>query len=322
MKLSDIRALTRQLPPDANRSDTAQRNALLRALGYEPGTLYQELEMESRFVDTHQDISWSNANVSLHSHAFYEVLCCRNTCGAEYLVGSERYRLQKGDIVFISPGVSHRPLLPEHMTEPYIRDVLWLSPEFMDIQRRLLSGAFAGEQRSSSLLRTAGTRWEALCELFRNGVLEAEQAAPGWEGVVIGNTVTLIALLARAFFDHKHLSLKAERPELLDLAMAYIEQNLSSKITLADAARQLYVSESTVSQTFRNKMGVSFHQCLTQRRLIAAKRLIEKDVLLEDVGHAVGFPDYSTFYRAFKKEYGISPRQYRKLQEDAIHPEP
>ena len=128
----------------------------------------------------------------------------------------------------------------------------------------------------------------------------------------------LITHLARAFYDRTDLSPSAERPELLDRAMAYIEENLASKITLADAARYLYVSESTVSQTFRNKMGVSFHQCLTQRRLIAAKQLIVHDVLLENVGQMVGFPDYSTFYRAFKKEFGISPRQYRKLQEEIL----
>ena len=321
MKLSDIRKLTQQLSPDINRADPAQRNALLRSLGYEPGSLYQELEMESRFVDTHQDISWSNAHVSLHSHAFYEVLCCRNTCGAEYLVGSERYRLQKGDIIFVPPGVSHRPLLPDKMTEPYTRDVLWLSPEFIGILKNIHSDSFAGAVRSSSLLRTAGTKWEYLCDLFRTGVQEAEGAVPGWEGVVLGNTITLCTHLARAFFDHRNLSLHAERPELLDRAMAYIEENLCKKITLADAAHHLYVSESTVSQTFRNKMGVSFHQCLTQRRLIAAKQLIQEDAVLEDVGIRVGFPDYSTFYRAFKKEFGISPRQYRKMQQLTSFPE-
>ena len=61
-------------------------------------------------------------------------------------------------------------------------------------------------------------------------------------------------------------------------------------------------------------MGVSFYHCVTQRRLIAAKSLIERGTNLEVVSHQVGFADYSTFYRAFKKEYGISPRQYRKLQ--------
>ena len=68
-------------------------------------------------------------------------------------------------------------------------------------------------------------------------------------------------------------------------------------------------------------MGVSFHQCLTQRRLIEAKRLIARDVMLEDVGQSVGFSDYSTYYRAFKKEFGISPRQYRILQEVSLPPE-
>ena len=61
-------------------------------------------------------------------------------------------------------------------------------------------------------------------------------------------------------------------------------------------------------------MGVSFYRCVTQRRLISAKSFIEQEIPLEDVGRRVGFSDYSTFYRAFKKEFGISPRQYRKLQ--------
>ena len=46
-----------------------------------------------------------------------------------------------------------------------------------------------------------------------------------------------------------------------------------------------------------------------------AKTLIEKGHLLETVEAEAGFHDYSGFYRAFRQEYGISPRQYRSLQE-------
>jgi hypothetical protein len=135
----------------------SHRHALLQSLGYEPGTLYQELEMESRFVDTHQDVSWSNFSVNLHSHTFYEVLCCRNTCGAEYLVGAERYRLQKGDIIFVPPGISHRPLLPEKMQEPYIRDVLWVSPDFVRMMKDMFP-AEENEQNAAIIKR--------ICELY------------------------------------------------------------------------------------------------------------------------------------------------------------
>ncbi|MBR6790820.1 MAG: helix-turn-helix domain-containing protein [Oscillospiraceae bacterium] len=107
-------------------------------------------------------------------------------------------------------------------------------------------------------------------------------------------------------------------PDLLERAMAYIEKNLSRKISLAETAQHFYVSESTVSQIFRKKMGVSFYRCVTQRRLIAAKRLIPEAHNMEEVAEQTGFSDYSSFYRAFKQEYGISPRQYRILQENAI----
>ncbi len=61
-------------------------------------------------------------------------------------------------------------------------------------------------------------------------------------------------------------------------------------------------------------MGISFYQYVTQRRLVAAKNLILQNIPMEIVAGKVGFSDYSSFYRAFKSEYGISPRQFREHQ--------
>ena len=317
MKLSDIRKLSGYFAYGESKATQEQVNSLLRGMGYDPDSFYQELEMDSPLVDTHRDTSYSNAQLQLHSHSFYELLYCRGDCGAEYLVGSQRYRLQRGDIIFVPPGVSHRPLLPEQMTEPYRRYVLWLSQEFMERFALLFPKDDLEQVPYSTLLRTAGTKWEGLAELFRDGVKEAENQAPGWEAFVVGNTTVLLTQLRRALQEHSAMLMKAEKPELLDRVLGYIEENYSKKVTLAETAKWFYVSESTVSQTFREKMGVSFYRCVTQRRLIAAKAQIQAGENLEHIGQQVGFADYSTFYRAFRKEYGISPRQYRKLQEEA-----
>lgn len=314
MKINELRKLTQNYTTPTTPQEQQVQYDYLRSLGIEPTSFYQEMDMSSRYVDTHRDVSFSNTMVQLHSHSFYEVLCCTNTCGAEYLVGSERYRLQKGDIIFIAPGLSHRPILPEHMVEPYKRDVLWISKEFVELLVRNEPELMDGRKRASNLLRTAGTRWEFLAEKFRFGVQEFESQAPGWETAVMGNTMVILTHLRRAFRDHSAAPLKAEKPELLDQVMAYIERNYAQKITLGDVAKYFYVSESTISHLFKQKMGVGFYRCVTQRRLIAAKTMIQEGKHLEDISQAVGFSDYSAFYRAFKQEYGISPRQFIQLQ--------
>ena len=316
MKLSDLKKLTQHVSFTDSAASQAQVQNFLRSMGYDPSAFYQELEMDSFLVDTHRDTSYSNAQLNLHSHAFYELLYCASTCGAEYLVGSDRYRLQKGDIIFIPPGISHRPLLPESMTQPYKRYVLWLSPEFIQNFSRLLTAVPTVKPPYSTLLRTAGTKWSYLEEWFLQGIREAEKQKPGWEAAVVGNTVTLLTHLLRAV-DDRSASLSAEKPVLLDRLMAYMEDHLSERITLEDTARKFYISPSTISQLFRQKMGVSFHRCVTQRRLIAAKELILGGTALEDVSRQVGFSDYSAFYRAFRQEYGISPRQFRTISKEA-----
>lgn len=314
MKISQLQQLMEVIPHNVAALDPVQRDEYLIQIGMDPGGIYQELEMSSRFADTHTDVSTVNSHVKLHSHMFYELLYCVDAVDVEYLVGAERYKLQRGDIVMISPGVSHRPLLPEIMVTPYKRHILWISMEFMENLRQTFPELRALDTSASVMLRTADSPWAYLGDLFQSGVTEAERRYPGWEAALLGNTVTLLACLHRAFLDRASGTMKAEKSELLEQLLAYVEQHLSERITLSDAAHQFFVSESTITQLFRKKMGVSFYRFITQRRLITAKSLIEKGISLNHVAAQSGFGDYSVFYRAFKQEYGISPRQFRKLQ--------
>lgn len=314
MKLTDVQRLARQIPPEFDPKDIVQRNRILQQMGLDPDNLYQELEMSNPFVDTHMDVSFPGTPVNLHSHDFFELLYCTNTCGVEYLVGAERYRLQKGDVIIVPPGISHRPLLPAVMEEPYRRIVLWINRNFMERILQSIPQSQNALQRQAVMLRTGGTRWENIGILFENGLQAAQSGGPESQLLLVGNTLTLLGQIHRAVMDRATDTMAAEKPQLLERALAYIEENLSEKIALAEVARQFFVSESTISQLFRKKMGVSFYRCVTQRRLIAAKALIAESKPMEQVAEMTGFGDYSAFYRAFKQEYGISPRQYRNLQ--------
>ena len=316
MKIDDMRKLTKLEFPHTEE-DHHKMIAYLQQIGIDPTNLYQELEMSSRYVNTHRDTSYSNATVSLHSHNYIEILYCRTSSDVEYLIGSERYKLQKGDIVFVPPGVSHRPIMPEKLTVPYERDVLWISQEFVKMIAGISSGDAIDPPEYSVPIRTGGTRWEFLGELFRAGVIEEEKKRPGWEVAVFGNTLTILAHMKRAYAERSTGTMKAERPELLDKVTSYIESHYAERITVSDLSRKFYVSDSSISHLFKEKMGISLYHYVTQRRLISAKNLIAEGTALEQVGSRVGFSDYSTFYRAFKQEYGISPRQYRNMQENS-----
>lgn len=309
-----IREISRRFSAPANPEEYQKLKEQLKQEGVDFQNFYQELEMSAPMAETHRDESFTNATITLHSHAFYEMLFCQSSDGVEYLVGADRYRLQAGDIVIVAPGVSHRPLLPENMEVPYKRDIIWFSEALVELLPQMLPGSRLSLPGTDVIfLRTKGSKWDFLGQMFRSGVKEAERGRPEYEGVVLGNTITILSQLARALEESGGSGMEAEKPELLDRVMAYIEAHLSQKITLEETAGHFYVSVSTVTQLFRQKMGTSFYRCVTQRRLIAAKTRIGQGESLEDVSRAVGFQDYSSFYRAFKKEYGISPRQFTRL---------
>lgn len=315
MKIAEVMDQVRQA--SGNTLDMLELKQKLDAMGICLENIYQELEMSSAYADSHRDISTAGERVQPHSHSFFELILCCSCDNVQYLLGSQRYRLQKGDVLLIPPGISHCPLFPETMHRPYERIVVWVNAELLlQFYQKWPEMKYDRERWSNScLLRTAGTLWESpVAEAFQRGCSEAEKRSPGWEAALYGNTTMLITLLNRAMLsDQRHPV--SEQSELLDELLTYVETHLKEKISISSAARQLLVSESTITHLCRKRLGISFYRYITQQRLMVAKQLMQEGLPLGQIGEMAGFCDYSSFYRAFRQEYGFCPREFRNLQD-------
>lgn len=60
-------------------------------------------------------------------------------------------------------------------------------------------------------------------------------------------------------------------------------------------------------------MQITIHKYIKLKRLIKAKELIRQNLPITEVYIKSGFGDYSNFFRAFKLEYGITPKEYYKI---------
>ena len=277
------------------------------------GNLYQELEMSSSLVNFHRDTTYVKQNISIHSHSFFEVMYCRSSDRVEYLVGSKRYRLVAGDLIIVAPGVSHRPIFPDDMQYPYERDILWVSVDFMKKLSHVFPSTNINSSHGALFVRTRGTGYGYIADYFTNGIAESESELVGWEESTAATALLILTHAYRAISSSDSVSFGEEKPTLINSLIEYIEGNLDSPLTLDSAAANFYVSRGTVNKAFRDTMDTTFHKFLTQRRLILAKLLIKEGEGMDSVAEKCGFSDYSIFYKAFKKEYGLSPREFSKL---------
>ena len=84
-------------------------------------------------------------------------------------------------------------------------------------------------------------------------------------------------------------------------------------ISLERLAAELFVSKYHIAHVFKDEIGMSIHQYISKKRLARCREALLGDVPVTKVYLLFGFHDYSSFYRAFKKEYGISPKDFKEL---------
>ena len=100
---------------------------------------------------------------------------------------------------------------------------------------------------------------------------------------------------------------------LVARAQRWMEKSLSEGFSLAELARHLAVSERTLNRRFKLATGEAPLHYLQSLRVDVAKRLLEtKGLNVDAVSARVGYGDLSTFRRLFRRETGLSPRDYQR----------
>ena len=95
-------------------------------------------------------------------------------------------------------------------------------------------------------------------------------------------------------------------------AIAYAAEHYPEKLTTADVAAAVGLSEGHFSRLFQKSAGMTFREHLNCVRVEQSKHLLRAtDYPLSEIAVSVGFPDQSYFCKIFKRITGMTPGQYR-----------
>lgn len=127
--------------------------------------------------------------------------------------------------------------------------------------------------------------------------------------------IELLSLACNCLEHHLELLSTTEKSNNSDVlrVIAFLESNLHQKITISDLTKRFQMNRTDLSRLFVNYTGETIMQFVNRSRIeLAATFLRDTTIPMSEVMERTGFADYSYFSRTFRKQKGVSPRNYRK----------
>lgn len=256
--------------------------------------------------------------VDLHIHDYYEFYFFLEG-DVQIQIGEEIFPVRYGDIMLIPPHLPHCTIIRSHDT-PYRRFVFWISQEYCN---HLLQSSpdYAYimqyvETEKNYIFHTDQIAFNAIqSKILR--LLEEMRAEKFGRNAQISICINdLVLALNRLVYEQTTPKYKNTEHLLYQQLEEYIEDHLEEDLSLEELAKKFYASKYHIAHVFKDNIGLSIHQYITKKRLNLCREAISGKMSITEAYHRFGFGDYSSFYRAFKKEYGISPKDYRDMQID------
>lgn len=239
----------------------------------------------------------------MHTHSRAEIYCFQQGKGIFHIEGAE-YVLEPGDILVIAPSEAH--YLELDCSQPYARCGSHFPTDLfqkLDPEGILLKPFTDRKPGTMNLYRV---------DEFKNGT------DPYWEiiSAPIGdprlNAMTgLLALLNEIYSLY---CARLQEPPVINESPAYriiryVNKHLSEPLCLDDICQQFFISKSQLCRLFKKATGTTIWQYITVKRLVQARLLMRQGEKPTHVYAHCGFNDYSSFYRAYVKQYGHGPNQ-------------
>lgn len=243
---------------------------------------------------------------SYHYHDFHKVIIFLSGKAAYHIEGKSYY-LKPWDILLVNRHAIHKPEID--FSVPYERFVLWISDDIKSTE--LLRCFQKAIDRSYNLIRLDSDTQEKLKQLLYE--LEAALKDEKFGSKLLGSAlftqfmvyVNRIFLEKQYIYDARSYSSDSQIEELL----RYINHNLTEDLSIETLARKYYLSKYHMMRKFKEETGYTIHNYIISKRLLLARTKISEGTPILKAAQLSGFSDYTTFSRAYKKQFGTAPSQ-------------
>ncbi|MBZ4671632.1 MAG: hypothetical protein PWQ76_605 [Clostridiales bacterium] len=264
----------------------------------------------------------SHINNNLHSHDFFEVnYVFSGECIQKF--EKEDRILKEGEFCIIAPNSPHDIIAEEEslVVSIMIRQSTFEHTFFAVLtQKNLLSTFFRNILYSKTgkgnyLLFHTDNQTE-IKKNIKNICMESYSSDEYANTCCASYINILFALILRRYSDTVYFySFNSTGEEKIDfvLVLQYIQYNYQT-LTLSSLAKFFHYSEAYMSKLIKNNTGMNLTEILTSLKMENSKKLLSStNMSIFQIAECNGYESPDHFSRTFKKTYGISPRQYRKI---------
>ena len=248
-----------------------------------------------------------------HCHDYVEVVyMCSGT--TTHIVNGKTIRLQQGELLFLSQSARQEILRAEEndiavnfvvLPEFFQEALSIIGEEATPLRRFLLDCLFEQNSGPGYLLFQVSDNIP-IQNLVENLIFSLLYDTPN-RRKVSQMTMTLLFL---QLLGHTDKLVWDSQEEILQV-LRYVDEHYVDG-SLHEAAALLHSDVSSLSREIRRKSGKTYTELVQEKRLNQAAFLLRTtDRKVEDIALAVGYENISYFHRIFRKEYGVSPRQFR-----------
>ena len=246
--------------------------------------------------------------MEFHAHDFLELYYFLDG-SVTYYIEDQVYDLCPGDLLIIPAGKMHRPVIAnEHAA--YERMVLWITPQYLqsidspagDLQKNLQK---VGEHGYCVPFR--GDETVFVTALLKKLLyMQNNDTDPKF---CAGAVELYLWTIFRSYgvIDTTHRN----ETQVIPQVIRYITEHFSEPLTLEDIAAEFFVSKSYLNRHFKAYTNSTVYAYIMALRLTHARRMLREGTPAVEAGRECGFSDYSTFYKAFKTQTGLSPQQFK-----------
>ncbi len=260
-----------------------------------------------------------------HSHLAMEIDMFGGGCKGTYVIGDRTYAIRDGDIFILRSNEEHSIVhMEEGESEKCVCTGIQFSPDFLWSPSSELGDmsniyeVFLGLDSDFCHKLDAGQPVTRIIKReLEDIVWEFNQAPVEYSLMVKVKLISVLILLAREYRANRRSlpgqHIQKEKRVLIENALNFIDSHLMEPITLESVAGHVHMSPSYLSLLFKSLNGFTTWEYIVAQRIECAKKLLlESNELVIDICMKSGFNSITNFNRAFKREVGMSPKEYRR----------